>query len=45
MAHYKRKKSKRQVRCTICTKYRWMGNKKEKKRFSELRRLNAASAL
>lgn len=28
--HHKRKKSKRRVRCTICTKYRWLGNHKER---------------
>jgi hypothetical protein len=25
---HKRKKSKRSVRCTMCTTYRWMGNAK-----------------
>ena len=30
MAHYKRKKSKRNVVCTICTPYKWMGNTPEK---------------
>ena len=24
--NFKRKKSKRVVRCTLCTKYRWIGN-------------------
>ncbi len=24
---YKRKKSKRSVKCTICTPFRWLGNK------------------
>lgn len=24
--HHKRKKTKRRVRCTICTKHRWLGN-------------------
>lgn len=28
MANFKRNKSKRRVRCTLCTKYRWMGNNK-----------------
>ncbi len=28
MANYKRKKSKRSVRCTLCTSYRWFGNAK-----------------
>jgi hypothetical protein len=26
--NHKRKKSKRSVKCTICTKHRWMGNHK-----------------
>jgi len=28
MAHYKRKKSRRVVRCTLCTPHRWLGNAK-----------------
>lgn len=39
MAHHKRKKSKRQVKCTLCTKYRWMGNSKNRKRVRDLRAL------
>lgn len=31
MANYKRKKSKKNVRCTLCTTYRWMGNTKERR--------------
>lgn len=30
MANHKRKKSKRSVRCTMCTPYKWMGNTKER---------------
>lgn len=30
MANFKRKKSKRQVRCTLCTKHRWKGNGKDR---------------
>lgn len=26
MANHKRKKSKRSVKCTLCTPHRWMGN-------------------
>lgn len=26
MANFKRKRCKRQVRCTICTTHRWKGN-------------------
>ena len=32
MANFKRKKTKRNVRCTICTSYRWMGNKLDKQK-------------
>lgn len=28
MSNFKRKKTKRRVRCTMCTKYRWFGNNK-----------------
>lgn len=28
MANYKRPKTKRRVRCTICTPHRWRGNGK-----------------
>ncbi len=27
---YKRKKSKRSVKCTLCTKFRWLGNSKQR---------------
>jgi len=37
MANFKRKKSKRTVKCTICTKYRWRGNSKARKRIRDLR--------
>ena len=30
--NFKRKKSRRSVRCTICTKYRWRGNGNGKER-------------
>ncbi len=26
--NFKRKKTKRRVKCTLCTKYRWLGNNK-----------------
>lgn len=32
MANFKRKKTKRNVRCTMCTDYRWMGNNKGRKK-------------
>lgn len=28
MANHKRKKTKRSVKCTMCTQHRWMGNAK-----------------
>lgn len=28
---FKRKKTRRQVRCTLCTPYRWMGNREERR--------------
>lgn len=37
--HFRRKKTKRSVRCTMCTKYRWMGNTAEKRRVSDRRKL------
>lgn len=36
--NHKRKKSKRQVRCTLCTEHRWKGNTKDRIRFSDRRR-------
>ena len=46
--NFKRKKSKRSVRCTLCTPVRWMGNRKgrrkdrEKARRDEMERAIAA---
>ena len=37
MANHKRKKSRRQVRCTLCTQVRWMGNTKARKDRQALR--------
>lgn len=31
MANFKRKKTKRRVRCTLCTPVKWMGNNKGRK--------------
>jgi hypothetical protein len=28
--NHKRKRSKRQVKCTMCTQFSWMGNTKER---------------
>jgi hypothetical protein len=30
MANFKRTKGKRNVRCTLCTTYRWMGNGRDR---------------
>lgn len=30
MANFKRKRSRRQIRCSMCTPYRWLGNTKER---------------
>jgi hypothetical protein len=35
--NFKRKKSKRSVRCTLCTTYRWRGNSKGRKPIRDLR--------
>jgi hypothetical protein len=42
MANFKRRKSKRIVRCTLCTAYRWMGNSKQRLKAKELSAKNAA---
>jgi hypothetical protein len=31
MANFKRGKTKRRVRCTLCTPHKWMGNNKGRK--------------
>jgi hypothetical protein len=46
MANFKRRKSKRVVRCTLCTQYRWMGNTKQRRKAKELSaKAIAASAI
>jgi hypothetical protein len=45
MANFKRTKTKRRVRCTICTKYRWMGNAKGRHRKSGRRPNSRESAV
>jgi len=40
--NFKRKKSKRNVKCTICTKFRWLGNTKGKRRISDQRKMQEA---
>ena len=39
MANFKRGKTKRRVRCTLCTPVKWLGNNKGRKKadFSERR--------
>lgn len=38
MANFKRKKCKRQVRCTMCTDNRWKGNRKDRRPAKEKRK-------
>ena len=35
MANHKRKKSKRSVKCTLCTPHRWMGTTKGRSKAKE----------
>jgi len=35
--NFKRKKTKRNVRCTICTKHRWLGNSNGRKSIRDMR--------
>lgn len=44
MANFKRRKSRKRVRCTMCTPYRWMGNSKGRFDVNTRRRLEAARA-
>jgi hypothetical protein len=44
MANFKRHKTKRNVRCTMCTQYRWMGNGKDRTRFKAASRRISADA-
>jgi hypothetical protein len=37
MANFKRKRSRRQVKCTMCTPVRWLGNSKERLKFRDRR--------
>lgn len=41
--HYKRKKTRRNVRCTLCTPHRWRGNGKDRFKAKERTRLKAAA--
>lgn len=38
MAHFKRRRCRRQVRCTLCTADRWKGNGKDRFKVKESRR-------
>lgn len=38
MANFKRKKPKRNVKCTICTPHRWMGNSRDRFKHKDYRR-------
>lgn len=37
--NHKRKKTRRQVRCTLCTPYRWLGNNKERVKHRDKREM------
>ena len=37
MANFKRTKPRRSCKCTMCTKFRWLGNSKDRKRISDIR--------
>lgn len=39
--HYKRKKTKKNVRCTLCTPHRWRGNSRERTRPSIRRKMRS----
>jgi len=41
--NYKRKKSKRNVRCTICTELRWRGNNNGRRRHSDSKNMGMMS--
>jgi len=45
MANFKRRKSKKTVRCTLCTPYRWMGNAKQRLKAKELSAKIAAATV
>jgi hypothetical protein len=40
--NHKRKKSRRSVRCTLCTPHRWIGNHKERFDSSTRKKLKSA---
>lgn len=44
VANFKKGKTKRRVKCTLCTKYRWLGNNKGRKRVSELKAIASSQA-
>ncbi len=42
--NFKRKRSKRSPKCTLCTKYSWLGNKLERhNRNTQKKKINAES--
>lgn len=41
--NFKRKKSKRNVKCTLCTPHRWMGNGKERFKAKETKLIRKRS--
>jgi hypothetical protein len=45
MANFKRKKSKRSIRCGMCTQYRWRGNDSERFRFRDVKMKSRAKEM
>ena len=43
MANFKRAKTKRNVRCTLCTPFRWMGNSTKRAKAKYLSAKRAAA--
>jgi hypothetical protein len=42
--NYKRKKARRNVRCTLCTDLRWLGNNNGRRKHSDSRNMGLMSA-
>lgn len=40
--NFKRKNSKRKIRCSLCTQHRWLGNSQQRHNHQTLRQLQQA---
>jgi len=40
MAHFKRRRCRKQVRCTLCTPVRWLGNSKDRVKYRDRREMS-----